>query len=320
MLNEKMNIPAFNRSGLAALSDLKGPGYEELFHQLEKAQQSFLSKEKEFRSPDYPWPSDALHWWSRIWEYPYICYHLCQVKNKLSSGKPRVLDLGSGVTFFPFTIAKLGYHLSCLDPDPVCKQDFDKAIIAIGDRSLSLDYTLLKDKQYPFPDKTFDIVYSISVLEHIEDFTSTILEIRRVLKEDGYLFLTIDIDLRGDSEIGVEKYNMLKSHLARHFEFLYPETTIHPMDLLTSENSPFPIPDLKGLNKYNTRFKQLLLKPLFGRAPGPWRAPRLAVEGMILRKRQTEKIQDAGYRIQDAGCSIGERSELLSRIQYRRTK
>ncbi|MEI6457221.1 MAG: class I SAM-dependent methyltransferase, partial [bacterium] len=293
--------PVFDRSGLAALSDLKDKGYHELFLKLEKSQQSFLLKEKEFRSPDYPWPSDALHWWSRIWEYPYIYHHLRQLKDKLPNEKPRVLDLGSGVTFFPFTVANHGYHLSCLDPDPVCKQDFDKAILAVGDKSLTLDYSLLEGNRYPFPDQTFDIVYSISVLEHIEDLSSTIREILRVLKEDGSLFLTIDIDLRGDSEIGVEKYHSLKSHLAKHFDFLYPETTIHPKDLLTSENSPFPIPDLKGINKYSTQFKQRLLKPLLGRKPGPWRAPRLAVEGMILRKRQTEKIQDSGYRIIDNG-------------------
>jgi len=278
--------PIFDWSGLATLNGLRDRDYQELYHYLEKEQSLFLSKEREFRSPDYPWPSDALHWWSRIWEYPYIYWHLRRVREIFPNRKPRALDLGSGVTFFPFAVAKLGFHLSCLDPDPICKSDFDKALNALGNNSFSLDYSLLDTKRYPFPDKEFDVIYCISVLEHIEDYSGTIDEIVRILKNNGYLFLTIDIDLRGDSEIGVEKYNTLKSCLLKYFEFRYPEITVHPMDLLTSENSPYPIPQLIGFKKCSTYFKQRIVKPILRHPPGPFRMPKLAVEGLLMKKRQ----------------------------------
>jgi len=277
--------PFFERSGHASLDALRDKDYLELFHFLEKEQAIFLFKETEFRSPDYPWPSDALHWWSRIWEYPYIYWHLRQLRDEFSDKKLRALDLGSGLTFFPFAVAKLGYHLSCLDPDPICKSDFDKAITVMGDTTISIDYSVLNTKRYPFPDKIFDVIYCISVLEHIEEFSDTINEIMRVLQDKGYLFLTIDIDLRGDSEIGVEKYNNLKLYLLKHFDLINPETIIHPMNLLTSENSPYPMPQLSGLKKYSTYIKQRLIKPLLHRPPGFYRTPKLAVEGLLLKKR-----------------------------------
>jgi hypothetical protein len=60
----------FDRSGLAALSDLQTEEWRELFTSLEDQQREFLAKEEAFRSADYPWPRDPLHTWSRVWEYP----------------------------------------------------------------------------------------------------------------------------------------------------------------------------------------------------------------------------------------------------------
>ena len=85
-----------------------------------------------------------------------------------------------------------------------------------------------------FVDGEVDIIYCISVLEHIPDFENTISEMARILKQDGYLILTIDIDLRGDFELGIENYKRLLKILNQQFIICQPDQTIHPTDLLTS--------------------------------------------------------------------------------------
>lgn len=49
---------------------------------------------------------------------------------------------------------------------------------------------LVDDKTFhiPFPDETFDVVYSTSVLEHVMDMRQTMKEISRVVKTDGFTF------------------------------------------------------------------------------------------------------------------------------------
>lgn len=73
----------FDRSGLAALSDLDSPEWLKLFGFLEKEQDDFLTKEGQFRSPGYTWSRDPLHTWSRVWEYPFVFYHLKHSRQSL---------------------------------------------------------------------------------------------------------------------------------------------------------------------------------------------------------------------------------------------
>jgi len=47
------NMDIFRKSGLAALSDLNSPEYQEIFSKLEIEQQAFLDKEAEFFNPGY---------------------------------------------------------------------------------------------------------------------------------------------------------------------------------------------------------------------------------------------------------------------------
>jgi ubiquinone/menaquinone biosynthesis C-methylase UbiE len=41
----------------------------------------------------------------------------------------------------------------------------------------------------PFEDKSFDLVISLGMLEHVDDYESAILEMKRVLSDGGYMFL-----------------------------------------------------------------------------------------------------------------------------------
>lgn len=276
----------FDRSGVAALSDFQTPLWRELYSTLDDAQRDFLSKQDLFRSPEYIWPSDALHNWSRVWEYPYVYLHLKRYRQEHSGGElPKVADIGSGVTFFPFSVARLGYDVICADTDVVCEPDLRRAGTIVEQNPGRVEFRLIKSSSLPFEDSECDLVYCISVLEHIEDFENTVREISRILKNEGLLYLTIDLDLQGNSEIGVTRYQSLVAYLRKFFDFFLPDTTVHPADILNNLHGPCPMYVVDKWRNLRYLVKQQIIKPLFGRQPLPFRPMHLAVQGFVLQKR-----------------------------------
>jgi SAM-dependent methyltransferase len=273
----------FNRSGLAALSDLQTQEWREIFNYLEKEQASFLEKEKDFRSPEYKWPRDPLHTWSRVWEYPYVYYHLKAQRNKFDlSSPPTVVDFGSGVTFLPFTIAKLGYEVICMDTDMICGQDIERATSVVEQFPGKVYFRRAVDGKLPLRSNDVDILYCISVLEHIEDIKRTLEEIYRVLKVGGLLIFTIDVDTCGYLNLSLNKYYNLRKYLLSFFKLTHPEITIHPMDVLHPRNSPFPFMTYSCWQRLKFHVIQRL-KPWLRKKPLPM-LPDLSIWAGIMTK------------------------------------
>jgi len=273
----------FNRSGIAGLSDLDTPEWQLLFALLEKEQSEFLAKENDFRSPDYKWPRDPLHWWSRVWEYPYVYFHLQRHRGGWDSDRlPWIVDLGSGVTFFPFSVARLGYRVTCADIDPVCSRDLSRAGSVISSKPGEVDFRLVEGARLPFDNSSVDCLYCVSVLEHIPDFTKTVDEIARVIKPGGLLVLTFDLDLRGDQAIGTVGYTHLRQALRQYFDYHHLETSVHPINILNSWNSPFGFERPSLVKRAYHRLKMSTRQALFDRRPYPLIPFALALEGAVL--------------------------------------
>ena len=277
----------FKRSGLAALSDLASPEYQKIFSKLETEQDVFLGIEAEFRSPEYRWPRDALHSWDGIWEYPYVYYHMENQAAELGPDSERkVVDLGSGVTFFPFSVAKLGYHVYCLDIDATCGLDIERAAAAMQHQPDKVDFRLISDGRFPLKDGEVDTVYCISVLEHIPDFENiknAIEEVFRVLKPNGLFILTIDLDLCGYMDIGTKKYCDLRQCLDEYFDLKEAEITVHPLDMLQPRNGPFPYMTYSTWQKCKFHVKQWI-KPLLGKRRF-YSFPNITEWGAVMTKR-----------------------------------
>lgn len=280
----------FHRSGLAALSDLNTPGYQDVFSMLEKEQDVFSNKESEFRSEEYKWPRDPLHNFSRVWEYPYVYYHLANYLKTLPQNlRPIVADVGSGVTFFPFSLAKLGYQVFCTDIDSICERDLSLARACIPHSPGTVDFRLIEDSILPFGDSECDVLYCISVLEHIHDFEKTVAEMARILKPGGLCLITCDINFQPEDglQLDGDQYTRLMSAIDAAFVRVCPERTIHPADVLTTINSPYPLCRRLGVAGMGYQLvKQKIIKPLLGRKPGRVRTHHVhvAVLGLVLRK------------------------------------
>ena len=86
----------------------------------------------------------------------------------------RLLEIGAGSGRQALELSKLGYEVVALD---LASSDY------AGHRHWPIqDYD---GRNIPFPDSSFDLVYSSSVLEHVEDLSNLHREIRRVLKPGG---------------------------------------------------------------------------------------------------------------------------------------
>ena len=277
-------LSVFQRCGLAALSDLASPEHRDIFANLELEQEAFLDKESEFRSPGYRWPRDILHFFSRIWEYPYVYYHLKEQAAALGPGlNAKVADVGSAVTFFPFSVAKLGYQVHCLDIDATCGPDLMHAATAVPHLPGKVDFRLISDNYFPLEDGEVDALYCVSVLEHIPDFEETIKEVSRVLKPNGLFILTVDLDLCGYLDIGISRYYDLRKCLSEHFDLREPEITVHPLDVLQPRNSPFPYLTYSAWQRAIFHVKQWI-KPLL-RKRSHSVLPNIAIWCAVMTKR-----------------------------------
>ncbi|MEO7040072.1 MAG: class I SAM-dependent methyltransferase [Candidatus Elarobacter sp.] len=254
----------FARSGLVALDGFEDPAYPAAFEECARAQTAFLAVEDAFRSAEYPWDRDALRQWSRCWEYPYV---LAQLRSRTPGA---VVDFGSGVTFFPFALARAGWAVTCVDNDPLVIHDLGRAAAALG----TLVHAVLNDGPViPLADASADAVYSISVLEHLSDPLPVIAEAARILRPGGPFVLTMDVDLQGDGAIGPQPFDALLAACAEHFEPLQPEVTIHPRRMLDCFSGPRPRahqPQVAGimLRSRNGRLRPLIGGPI---APDPVR-------------------------------------------------
>lgn len=276
-MKNSINCRHLNKSGIATRQDIENEEHGALLQFLRGEQNLFLEKESDFRSPNYAWPRDALNWWSRIWEYPYVFHHLKKAIETRLPSKPTVVDLGSGVTFFPFSVARLGYEVICMDTDPICGTDLDKAKNSVPYEPGSVSFNKIEGQTYDLEDASIDALYCISVLEHIPDFESTISEIHRVLKPNGLFILTIDLDLSGYQDISIERYSDLRKYLIKHFIVVEDEVSAHPNDILVRDSG--------ASFWFSTFFKfKQIIRFLIGKEFRKKR-PNLAVWGAVLRKK-----------------------------------
>jgi len=91
----------------------------------------------------------------------------------------RVLDFGAGVGTFAMPMQRDGYTVECVELD-----DAERATLAA--QGLTVHRTL-----DGIGDGSVDFVYTLNVLEHIEDDVGALREIGRALREDGRLLIYV---------------------------------------------------------------------------------------------------------------------------------
>jgi len=204
------------KNGLVNINDYQNLTNSEVYSFLEKGSEDFVRKHlDDLTEYDRKWVANSFKQWSRKYEYTYVFE---SIKKKLEPEVPNqskfnVLDAGSGITFFPF-FCKENLKIkkvTCLDYDEGYAPVFDK----INKHSTNkVEFIKASLTEMPFENSSFDIVYSVSVIEHTTDPLRIINEIDRVLKPGGMLVLTFDLSLDGSQQISIDIANRIIDSLA----------------------------------------------------------------------------------------------------------
>lgn len=183
-------------SGIPSITD-----YQELvgspeFADLAEYSDRFLATNRQvLRGYRRMWVADPLHQWSRQWEYPFV---LSGLMAEFGGRAFRILDAGSGVTFFPFLLAdRLTAEVHCCDHDPTLAAVFNQVNQRVP---VPVTFDNADLRALPHESGTFDAAYCVSVLEHTDRRADTVRELHRVLRPGGLLLLTIDLPTHGGEE------------------------------------------------------------------------------------------------------------------------
>lgn len=146
------------------------------------------------------------NWGSRPYEYKWVS-EVIPVKNK------KVIDLGTGI---PSQYNWYKYVVKNLKPSLYMGIDFDARIIPEQIKTKKYSMLHMNMADLKFDDKSFDVAYCISTYEHmlLETFIQSIKETHRVLKNGGFLVLTLDEEWdKNEPMTGANGWNILEQDL-----------------------------------------------------------------------------------------------------------
>ncbi len=197
------------------------------------------------------WGQDPFQLWSRRWEYPYVAQRVIEfAETQAADARMRVIDAGSGVTYFPYFLCdKLPKcEVTCVDSDPSYPPMFDAINRNVGHRRVNFMQAMLQ--KLPLDDGAADAICCISVLEHTSNYGEIIREFARVLRTGGLLVLTFDLSLDGKFELSRDVAGDLLNHVSELFtvDKIDPQQELAAMDktaeILTTEHVKNTQPDL----------------------------------------------------------------------------
>ena len=107
------------------------------------------------------------------------------VQKWMPAGRGRALDVGAGRGIASFALAKDGFQVVALEPDPSDLVGAGAIKSLAHEASLSVNVVQEFSERLPFEDGSFDFVFARAVLHHTSDLRAACREIFRVLRPGG---------------------------------------------------------------------------------------------------------------------------------------
>lgn len=132
----------------------------------------------------------------------------------------KILDLGTGSGYLSFAIAKKYPDISVIGLDIVEKALEMNRFKAKEENVRNISFITYDGINFPFADHEFDMVISRYALHHFPDIQKSISEVSRVLKQDGFLFISDPTPNANDTSRFVDGYMQLKKdgHIKFYFQ------------------------------------------------------------------------------------------------------
>src|SRR3954470_3601113 len=206
------------RSGVPLISDLDQLKSDPYYAQITGYSRDFLAKHADaLAGYGKLWGQDPFKLWSRRWEYPFAAQKTIEY-GKAHLTPIKVIDAGSGVTFFPYYVCDNlpDAQVICIDSNPSYPPMFEEINKATPNARVSFTNGMLQ--KLDMPDASIDVICCISVLEHTDNYGEIVREFARVLKRGGLLVLTFDLSLDGKFELRKDVAGDLLANVSEFFD------------------------------------------------------------------------------------------------------
>lgn len=120
--------------------------------------------------------------------------------------KPKILDVGSGLGVFPYSMVKKGLECDVLDPDQNMINHMKKKIKQKKNKFFCSNFLFFKTT------KKYDLITLNKVLEHINDPRRFLLKAVKLLKKNGYIYIELP-DTEVAAKIGKNREEFTIEHI-----------------------------------------------------------------------------------------------------------
>jgi len=105
--------------------------------------------------------------------------------------KGKLLDIGCAFGYFASYARKKGFDVYGVDISKYAIEEFVKKL------DKNKFFVSNAAKKLPFKNSYFDVVTAFDVIEHVKSYEKAIKNICKVLRKDGFLFLSMPIQVKG---------------------------------------------------------------------------------------------------------------------------
>ena len=165
------------------------------------------------------------------------------VRALLPSVRGAVLDLGAGRGIGSYALARDGWRVTALEPDPSSVVGAEAIRSLAKESGLGIEVLEQRAEALPFGDGTFTVVYGRQILHHAADLPALCREVFRVLKPRGRFIATREhvISRLEDLPVFLENHPLHKYYGGERAYLLreYRKAIVSAGFRLTAELGPF---------------------------------------------------------------------------------